>query len=311
LLGGGGNGGGLLGGLLGVGGGGGGLLGGLLGGGRSVEGVNLASKDLDTDMFARSGWLTQDIATPDLDKTQDKLNSVVFMGYGSCPWANPTPELFLASTNVQEAVAFVLKVMRTQCSAEKVAQLVDLLRSGCLELVPDKTLQITPDCPLKSKPKLNKLEASRISLILELELITKSYAKFKGGRKAIPKAPDGTDVSPKMFGFVQGILTGLDLITEKYSSHSLLLFRNLAQTAKYGLVKLLQDYFRLKACPTCKTAFQHVHKDLVYLCALVHFHYSGLGPVILAGRKGNEAFEDWYHLNKEMVLKKTNFYITL
>lgn len=127
----------------------GGLLGGLLG--RSVEGVNAASQDMDTDMFTRYGWWTQDIPTPDLDRIVEKLSNVVFMGFGSCPWLNPSPEKFLNSKDMEHTAVFVLALLRTQCSEEKLIQISEAVRSGCLQLNPDKTLQITPDCKLRYK----------------------------------------------------------------------------------------------------------------------------------------------------------------
>ncbi len=119
------------------------------GAGRSIAGVNSASKDMDTDMFTRYGWLTQDIATPDLDKINEKLSSIVFMGYGSCPWVNPIPDEFLTAPDVEHVAFFVLKLLRTQCAEEKLKQIQEILETRCLELNPDKSLQITPDCKLR------------------------------------------------------------------------------------------------------------------------------------------------------------------
>jgi hypothetical protein len=150
-----------------------------------------------------------------------------------------------------------------------------------------------------------------LSIIHELEVITRSYVSLRGGAKANPKSPDGLQVSPKMYGFVQTSLQGVNLATDKYALHAMMLIRNKANTAKYGFVKLLQDYFRLKACSACFLVQEQTrNNDLLYLGGLIHFYYSGMGPV-WHGVPAQEAFDEWYLINKEGIGKKVEAYLII
>lgn len=66
-----------------------------------------------------------------------------------------------------------------------------------------------------SRQKLTRRETGLISIIHELEAITRGYMALKGGAKATPSTLDGLAVSPKMYGFVQTELMGVDLATDK------------------------------------------------------------------------------------------------
>lgn len=88
------------------------------------------------------------------------------------------------------------------------------------------------------------------------------------------------------------------------------ILRNKAMTAKYGFVKLLQDYFRMKPCSACTIVLKETNNDLLYLGGLIHFYYAGLGPV-LHGTPAKEAFDDWYLINKAEIANKVNTYFKL
>lgn len=146
-----------------------------------------------------------------------------------------------------------------------------------------------------------------LSIIFELETITRIYASMKGGAKAVPKTPDGEELAPQIYGFVEGSLLAVDLAMDKYALHAVMLLRNQAMTIKYGIVKLLQDYFRVKACASCAHLLPYGELYLTYINGLLHFLYTGLGPVF-GGKPAKEAFEDWYILNKKEFAEKASLY---
>jgi len=104
---------------------------------------------METDIFEKFGWFTQDTPTADLDHNDDYLDKVVFMGFGTCAWTNPQPAEFLESTSVEATAQFVLKLLRTQCGQSLQDGIKDIIESKCAILKEDKSIAFSPNCGLR------------------------------------------------------------------------------------------------------------------------------------------------------------------
>jgi len=159
-----------------------------------------------------------------------------------------------------------------------------------------------------SKAKLTNKETSILSRLYELESITSRYIILAGGAKADPKTPTGVIIGSKIYGYGSEVLSGVDIVKEKYSGHWVLLTRNRAFTTKFAFVKLLQDYFRIKACPACGQSLQRSYDNLVYLQGIIQFLFAGLGPV-QNGESSGQAFDRFYTLNKDLIQERVEAYL--
>jgi hypothetical protein len=112
-------------------------------------------KVIETDLFTKSGWLTQDTSSGEL-KTLTLSKDSSLKGFGSCEWTQPKSDVFLNSTSLEDTIGFILSLLRTQCCKKLQKEIQQIVDSKCAQLNSDKTIALSPNCPFRydgiSKP---------------------------------------------------------------------------------------------------------------------------------------------------------------